>query len=282
MKQIAWPDLAPGLKTADDILMYDGTKPIPRTLTFCDSCGEWLPTSLEQKQTEELIAALRLVAAVPDFATARLEHADKPDVRVHLGRRVYGLEVTRIARDGDEIGRAKWRQAVQRRARLLRRERSDPPVWVSLMWNPNPPKADAHSVAQQLVALVDLRLATLPNTIHATADILPKDVPKALSPFVHGLHVMRTRADDQWVSGFANMPEVQPGELQQEIDSKAGKVAGYTSHPDGLWLLIYAEPSNAAQALDVTDEARAAEYAGPFDRVFFLDCMDKVAELHLR
>jgi hypothetical protein len=68
-----------------------------------------------------------------------------------------------------------------------------------------------------------------------------------LTPFVHGLHVVRTRTDDHWVSGFGNMPDVQPGELQREIDTKAGKVAGYTSHPDGLWLLIYAESSNSAQ-----------------------------------
>jgi len=56
---------------------------------------------------------------------------------------------------------------------------------------------------------------------------------------------------------------------------------GYVSRGDGLWLLIYGESSNAAQALDINDDARAASYSGPFDRVFFLDCMDRAAELRL-
>jgi len=49
----------------DAILIFDGAKPIPDTLIFCDSCGEWLPSSLQRKQTEELIAVLRLMNAVP-------------------------------------------------------------------------------------------------------------------------------------------------------------------------------------------------------------------------
>jgi hypothetical protein len=48
-------------------------------------------------------------------------------------------------------------------------------------------------------------------------------------------------------------------------------------------LLIYAEPTNPAQALDLNDAARSAEYrGGPFERVFFLDCVDRAAELRLR
>jgi hypothetical protein len=46
------------MQAVDAILIFDGAKRIPRTLTFCDSCGEWLPSSLERKQTEELIAVL--------------------------------------------------------------------------------------------------------------------------------------------------------------------------------------------------------------------------------
>jgi hypothetical protein len=75
---------------------------------------------------------------------------------------------------------------------------------------------------------------------------------------------------------------VQPWEIQAEIDRKALKVGGYAKSTDGLWLLIYADTSNAAQALDLTDEARAVVYpCNAFDRVFFLDCMEKTAELQL-
>jgi len=103
-----------------------------------------------------------------------------------------------------------------------------------------------------------------------------------LSRYVHSLHILRTREDDHWVSGFSGLPDVQPPELQDEINRKARKVAGFCPPKDGLWLLIYAETANAAQALDLGNEARAASYSGPFDRIFFLDCMDRgAAELHL-
>lgn len=128
---------------------------------------------------------------------------------------------------------------------------------------------------------MEQRYATLRPEIHGTINIDPHQIPDALAPYVHGLHIVRTLQDDLWVSGFSNYPDVQPQELQADIDRKALKVAGYTPPNDSMWLLIYAESSNAAQALDITDQARAALYSGPFNRVFFLDCMDRVAELRL-
>jgi hypothetical protein len=272
----------PGIPGVDTTLIRDGVKPIPGTLTFCGSCGEWLPSSLERKQTEELIAALRLLRAVSELAGARLEHADRPDLRVHLRGHTYGLEVTRIARGGaGAISRAQWRRAVERTARLLRRERGDPPVWVNVRWNPEPPRGNAETVAQQLVDLVEQRLKSLPVTDHAMADIGPHDLSDDVAPYVHGLLAVRTRADDHWTSGFSLRPDVSSEELRQEIGGKASLVAGYSSNTDGLWLLIYAEALNAAQALDMSDEARSADYSGPFDRVFFLDRMDRAADLRL-
>jgi hypothetical protein len=279
----SWHELLPSIKSLDQTLIFDGMTPIARSLTFCESCGEWLPTSLERTQAEELIAAIRLVTAVPEFATARIEHADRPDVMLHLDGKIFGLEITRIVRNGpDTIVRAQWRRAVERRARALRREKSAAPVWVSVGWNPYPPQAKIDIVARLLVDLVERNIQAVPAELHAWTDIGPQEIPDDLAEFVHGLHIVRTREDDQWVSGFGNNPEVQPQELQQEINRKAAVVAGYGAANNGLWLLIYAEPRNAAQALDVTEEVRQAQYSGPFDRAFFLDCMDKVAELQLQ
>ena len=58
----AWRDLVPSMPTIDEILIFDGEKPIPRTLIFCELCGEWLASSAGRKQVDELIAAIRLVA----------------------------------------------------------------------------------------------------------------------------------------------------------------------------------------------------------------------------
>ena len=70
----------PGVSYIDTILVYDGAKPIPRRLTFCESCGEWLATSLEAQQVEELVATIRLVVSLPAFAGVRLESAERPDI----------------------------------------------------------------------------------------------------------------------------------------------------------------------------------------------------------
>jgi hypothetical protein len=281
--ELSWRDLVPSIPNIDEILLYDGEKAIPRTLTFCESCGVWLASSSARKQADELIAALRLLAAVPELAGSRLEHTDRPDIRVHLGGRTYGLEITRIARGGDDaISRAQWRRAVERAARLLWRERNNQPVWVSLRWNPDPPRADVQTIARGLVDLVVQHLAVVPRKIHDSTDIGWHQIPDELASRVHGLHILHTRRDDHWVSGFALNPDVQPDELQEEITKKAQKANGYTPSGGGLWLLIYAEPSNAAQALDLTAEATAASYSGPFNRVFFLDCMDRAADLRLR
>lgn len=265
-------------------LIFDGTKPIPRTLIFCDACGDWVTSSWEErKQVEELIAAIRLVAAVPSLAGSRLEHADKPDIRLHLRDRIVGLEVTRIARGGeDPVSRAQWRRMVERTARLLRRERNPSPAWVRLRWNEDPPRANVQTVASLLVDLVERHFATLPPERFSWSNVDWPEIPDELGRHMHSLHILRTREDDHWVSGFSVLPDVQPPELQEEIDRKARKVAGFSPPNDGLWLLIYAETANAAQALDLSDEARAASYSGPFDRIFFLDCMDRgAAELRL-
>jgi hypothetical protein len=110
----------------------------------------------------------------------------------------------------------------------------------------------------------------------------PHDLSDEVIRFVHAMDIRRSRVDDMWVSGFSNNPDVQSSELQTVIDEKARVVGGYSRAIGGLWLLIYGEPSNAAQALDITDEALATEYVGPFDRVFFVECMDKTAELRIR
>jgi hypothetical protein len=281
ISEIAWRDLLPQIPTIDTILIFDGAKPISRMLTFCEACGEWLASSSERKQVDELIAALRLVTAVPELAGSRLEHSDKPDIHVHLGGKIYGLEVTRIARGGiDAMSRAKWRGVVQRSARLLSRARDNPPVWVTVRWNPDPPGTNAQTLAGQLVYLVEQHIAMLP-LIHSWTEIVGHQIPDELAPYVHGLHVVRTREDDQWVSGFSLLHDVPPEELQDEINRKALKTSGYKPPKDGLWLLIYAEAANAAQALDLTDEAQAASYTGPFDRVFYLDSTNRAADLRL-
>jgi hypothetical protein len=116
--------------------------------------------------------------------------------------------------------------------------------------------------------------------LHVDSHELPDDV----AAYVNSLSLIRALNGtyDGWMSGYVNYPDVQPGQLQQEIERKAARVAGYKSAGIPLWLLIRAEPTNEAQALDVTDEVRAVTFAGPFERVFFLDSRNRAAELRLK
>jgi hypothetical protein len=282
---VAWGEWLAERLHPEETLIFDGAKPIPRELRYCASCGYWLPSSGERTQTEELIAALRLVASKPDLAGARLEHGDKPDIRMHLDGHVFGLEVTRIARGGeDAISNAQWRRAVERTARLLMRRKGNPPVWVSVHWLHALPRSDMQGTAQALAEFAEQQLDNVANVNDRfLLQLSGRDLSNSVARYVSSITLAHAQngKDDNWTSGFANNPEVQPRELQDKIDDKALKVGGYADRGDGLWLLVYAESSNAAQALDITDEARAALYSGPFDRVFFLDCMDKAGELQL-
>jgi hypothetical protein len=280
---IPWRDLLAERLHPETTFIFDGPRPIPKTLPFCASCGAWLPSSIERTQTEELIAALRLITALPELAAARLGHSDKPDIHLHLNDRIYGLELTRIARGGqEEIRRAEWQKDVEREARLMMRARGTLPVWVSLYWRPEPPQNNVKVAAQLLVDFVEQRLDSVANVDDRfMVHLAGRDFTDSVALYLSSLTMAHARngKDDSWVSGFGNNPDVQPDELQNEINKKASKAADYNPPAGGLWLLIYAESSNAAQALDVAEEAHAASYTGPFDRVFFLDCMDRAAEL---
>ena len=284
LTQTAWQELVPAVTSIDANLAYDGAKSIPRALTYCGSCGEWLASSAEEQQVEELIAGIRLVVSSPALAGAQIESDDRPDIRLHVGDQTYGLEVTAIVRDGDEaLKRAKWRRAVHRTARILRRTRGRPPAWISLRWNPDPPFTAVDAAAALLVDEVDAHLVTVPLVIHAYANVDPAQLSPAAEPYIHGFHVVRTRDDDKWTAGYTLLPPVPPAELQETIDTKADVLGGYTAHPDGLWLLVYAEAGvDAALDLELTAEAEAAEYVTEFDRVLFLNSMNKVSDLRVR
>lgn len=265
-------------------LIWDGAKAIAQEMPFCEFCDMWLPTTQERKQTEELIAALRLLVAVPELIGSRIEHADSPDLRLHLGATIHGLEVTRIVRGGHRLVRqAEWIEDVEQTARIIRRVQGKPPVTVRLSWNPSPPKASARAVARMLIDVVDLHAPRLlTRTDYASIQLEgPELLPDVAARFVHSIYLSRAGAgtDDSWMSGFSGNPDAQPAEIQHEIDRKARVAANYGFSGE-LWLLIYATNANAAQALDVTDEVRAATFnSGPFARVFFIDCMGKAADL---
>lgn len=283
LTRLPWRDLIPTLDSIDAVLVYGGTKPIPQTLTFCGSCGEWLASAAEHQQVEEIVAALRLVVAVPELAGARLESGDMPDIQLHIAGLTFGLEVTAIVQGGeDALSRVRWRRAVERNGRLLRRARGLPSAWVSLRWNPDPPFADANAVAQLFVDDVEAHLTVLSAEDHVHIDVGPSQISEETARYIHGFSVVRTRQDDQWVSGYGLQRPILPPEVQETIDKKADVVRGYMSHPDGLWLLIYAESSNAAQALELSSEAQTAVYTAPFGRVFFLSYANRASDLKLR
>jgi hypothetical protein len=266
----------------ENVLIEDADRPLP-AFTYCAVCHEWLPSSSQRRLTEEIIAVLRLVNSTPALTGARVEHGDRPDVLMHHQGGVYGLEVTRIARGGSEaVRRAALRREAERKARILYLATPNATAWVSLHWHHEPPRAKLDAVARLLADEVAKHVSSLtldgPSRI---TSIEMNQLPVTLAAYVGSITIARTRSDDNWVSGFANFPELLPDELQEEISRKSAVATKYPSRYDGLWLLIYAETSNEAQALDVTDDIRSATYLGDFDKVFFLDCMNRVADVRI-
>jgi hypothetical protein len=69
--------------------------------------------------------------------------------------------------------------------------------------------------------------------------------------------------------------------FQEAIKAKDDAIVGYAAHPDGLWPLVLAEAGEAAQDLELTQEAEAWAHATRFDRAFFLGSRNKVSDLRL-
>jgi hypothetical protein len=157
-------------------------------------------------------------------------------------------------------------------------------MFVSLHWRHDSPLAVKVDVARQLVAAVQqLSRGLSPGkSLHVNYE---SEVPSEIRAHVRALSIIpaRTRDGELWASGFAAFSEVQPDELQREIDRKSKPASTYPSRDDGLWLLIYSTGLGPAELVDVSEVARAASYdRGAFDRVFFLDFTGRLMELHLR
>lgn len=243
----------------------------------------------DRKRWIEANVARRFVAALPQLAGANLKHADRPDFRLRVGAATYGLELTALVRGSHEPGispkqRMEWRRAVERDALRIWRRRRLPPMFVSLHWRDDSPLTLRVDVARQLVAAVHLLSRDLSpgKWLHVNYE---SEVPPEIRDHVRALSIVaaRTRKGELWASGFAAFSEVQPNDLQREINRKSKPASAYPSRPDGLWLLIYSTGLGSAELIDVSEAAQGAVYSrGAFDRVFFLDFVGRLIELRLK
>jgi len=240
-----------------------------------------------RQKADEAIAGQALVSKLLAVAGATMEpHEDRPDLLVHFDGRTYGVEATAIVRTGDDViplkARAEWRLKVEQRAEQLCRDR-DLTLRVTLYWLPTPPNAGVQATASLLVDSVEDLARPIPAG-RPSVEFGWSEFGPDLLPFLSRLIIYRSGTDkaSYWTSGWGNFPDVQPSELQAEIDRKAAVAINYPERFDGLWLLIYATGRNAAESLDMNEVAQEFTYDRRiFDRVFFLDARAEVAELRL-
>jgi hypothetical protein len=156
-------------------------------------------------------------------------------------------------------------------------------MFVSLHWRDDPPLTVRTEVARRIVAAVQQLSGSLSpgNWLHVNDE---SELPADIRDYVRALSIIpaKTRSGELWASGFAAFSEVQPNELQREIDRKSVAASTYPSRHDGLWLLIYSTGTGPAELVDVSQTAEGAGYSrGAFDRVFFLDFMGRLIDLRL-
>jgi hypothetical protein len=222
----------------------------------------------DRKRAMETHFARQFVGALPELAGATLTHGDRPDFRLCLGEATFGLELTALVRGGDEPGispkqRMEWYRAVESEALRIWRRRRLPPMFVSLHWRDDPPLTVRTEVARRIVAAVQQLSGSLShgNWLHVNDE---SELPADIRDYVRALSIIpaKTRSGELWASGFAAFSEVQPNELQREIDRKSVAASTYPLRHDGT--------------------AEGAGYSrGAFDRVFFLDFMGRLIDLRL-
>jgi hypothetical protein len=244
----------------------------------------------KKRETYHLLLFLESFEGFPAGAILPCEH---PDFLVQTSQGYIGIELTEYYRDsGNKYGsplRAKetHEEMVLKRASSGYKQRGLPPVHVGIHWSPSN-HLIASKIDQLAATLIDLVECHLPEQdsteiigyLHPGHELLPDEV---LS-----LHILRTRNLTQttWVPfGAIFPPELTGPNLQDLVDKKEDKVSTYRQTCSQVWLLIVSNHLELpmirwSKICELAPETKDHRLETTFDRVFFLDCLDRyVVEL---
>jgi hypothetical protein len=185
-----------------------------------------------------------------------------------------GVEVTEYL-EPTPGGSALRRLEVQRAAIMAgakaKFERScDHQLFVTAWWNPGPIERLTHVASYLSDAIAAIVTTLVRNNGRNWRRDWRRREDMALGRYLFAVDVKPARCRVQWESaGSATIPD-PIDKLQNILDGKAAKLAGYRKSCRSVWLLIVADPSLSTY-FSPDEEFEAAVYRTAFDKVCVFD-----------
>lgn len=235
-------------------------------------------TIATQKRRE--LAWIRETQSYGEIPPGNLTDSEAPDALLISETTTIGIEVTEYVRGRGAMGGSKLR-AIENDAWKFARDAqtlfgcgSDLPLFVTFGWNGHllprgKPERDAI-----VSEMVDTIRKHVPQEEMSALPIPEWQLWSGpLHRYVHSIFVMKQWAGSypHWAPCESGAVGCTPTEIQSCIDEKQLKLWNYRANCDQVYLLIVAEGSHVSTHPGDTTEVREHFYRSGFDRVLFLD-----------
>jgi hypothetical protein len=259
-------------------------------LHLAEQLSELEDKNKKKRETYHLLLFLENFASFP---AGTILPDDPPDFLVQTCEGRIGIELTEYFHESNNEHGSPVRAKETAEDRVLRRASSDyerrglPSVDVFVHWSSSrhPTPSNINNLAANLVDLVECYLPEQGDTAIITDSCTKRD---SLPEEVILLHIWRigntTKA--RWVPFGGIFPPLLTGpDLQDLLQKKEGKVPSYRQKCSQIWLLIVSNDLELpmirlSKACELAPEAKDYPLETVFDRVFFLNCLERrVVEL---
>jgi hypothetical protein len=217
----------------------------------------------------------QLLRLMPELSEGSVHRGEAPDYLIELGTRTIGVELTEfhLPPPGGERSHVhtmdlRWKTML--RAFEQHRSLGGPALYLTAAF-PGEHPAAKRAIVPSAERLEQAVLAQpVPRHIGEGQFIVPWDaLPSEVASLscwgsVDGIDALWQPMDGGWVA------EIQPGDIQATIDSKAAKLSGYRANCTEIWLVIAHDVFFSAPA-DLSETGLTASYDAAFDRVLWLD-----------
>jgi hypothetical protein len=226
---------------------------------------------MPNKERERLYLAA-LQDLIPDIPSDEPESPEPPDFIFRRAAGALGIELTVFHLPPTPGERSHQQQRameshVVAEAERIHREAGGRAqyVWVAFSNNARLNRRSMNSLSREIARLTHLD-TSLDSTYDVPVDELPEGVTYIrVEPSIDG-------RDRLWYPDHAGwVASVLPEHIEDVIARKARTVIASRRHADELWLVIVDDVFSGAAPARLSDQAVAAQYNHPFDRLIWFD-----------
>jgi hypothetical protein len=205
-----------------------------------------------------------------DLRAGVIEHADSPDFRVRVNKRIIGVEIRRLFVSADGPALETTQESIFNQACHNAERLNIPPADVCLFFNLQKPLRVA-ACCRIADAIVQLVAANIP----ADGKGFELEHQPGQPPEVDLIQINPPYRPEQgrWRADFAfsNIKQNTFATVQDAITAKSRLLHTYLKACDECWLLLVADSFKASGNLEFTEDSQTHTFSSPFTRTYALD-----------